>query len=326
MHEDFPVFEELYADAEQRRLAHESALVEAAGYGEWTRLRETAELAGRVGFRRLGIGHCPDMGREAAAAASFLQECGLEVLLPCLASGGEPLQQARQFACQQTQMNVVAGMCVRHEAVFVSASRVPVTVLVARDRRFRHNPAAALYTSDSYSRSELFGQTNRAQRQSVGDNSPSRLLQIAEDSSCDPSDPRCRVAEAIDFARRLGATHLGLSFCTGLRWEAQILTRVLRANEFRVTSAICKTGSVPKESLGLQDHQKVRPGRPEMICNSLAQAELLNRAGVQLAFVLGQCVGHDAATLAHLEAPALCLVAKDRVLAHNTVAALHELH
>jgi len=60
-----------------------------------------------------------------------------------------------------------------------------------------------------------------------------------------------------------------------------------------------------------------------MICNPLDQAELLNREGIQFAFVLGQCVGHDAAIFGHLKAPAICLVAKDRVLAHNPVAALH---
>jgi len=58
-----------------------------------------------------------------------------------------------------------------------------------------------------------------------------------------------------------------------------------------------------------------------MLCNPVTQAELLNREGVQCALVLGQCVGHDAAAFRHLEAPAVCLVAKDRVLAHNTVAA-----
>ena len=46
---------------------------------------------------------------------------------------------------------------------------------------------------------------------------------------------------------------------------------------------------------------------------------------MQLVFILGQCVGHDSATMAKLEAPAICIVAKDRVLGHNTVAALYAL-
>jgi uncharacterized metal-binding protein len=62
-----------------------------------------------------------------------------------------------------------------------------------------------------------------------------------------------------------------------------------------------------------------------MICNPLAQAELLNRAKVHLVLFLGQCVGHDSVTMAHIEAPALPLVTKDRVSAHNTVAALYAL-
>lgn len=48
------------------------------------------------------------------------------------------------------------------------------------------------------------------------------------------------------------------------------------------------------------------------------------RAGVELVILLGQCAGHDSATMASLRTPAVCLVAKDRVLAHNTVAALYQ--
>jgi uncharacterized metal-binding protein len=89
-----------------------------------------------------------------------------------------------------------------------------------------------------------------------------------------------------------------------------------------VSSVCCKTGAVAKEKAGIQDFQKVRPGRPEVTCNPAAQADLLNRDGIQFAMVLGQCVGHDATTLGALNCPAFCLVAKDRVLAHNTAAAL----
>jgi uncharacterized metal-binding protein len=62
-----------------------------------------------------------------------------------------------------------------------------------------------------------------------------------------------------------------------------------------------------------------------MICNPLAQAELLNRERIELALVLGQCVGHDSATIGRLDVPAVSVVVKDRVLAHNTVAALYRL-
>jgi uncharacterized metal-binding protein len=127
----------------------------------------------------------------------------------------------------------------------------------------------------------------------------------------------------MSFARRAGVTHLGVVFCVGFRREAQDLEAILGTNGFRVSSSCCKTGSVPKEELGIRDEEKVRPGQPEMTCNPVAQAALLEAAGVELVVLLGQCVGHDSATMARLRTPAICVVAKDRVLAHNTVAALY---
>jgi uncharacterized metal-binding protein len=67
----------------------------------------------------------------------------------------------------------------------------------------------------------------------------------------------------------------------------------------------------------------VRPGGAEMICNPIAQAELLNREKVHLVLLLGQCVGHDSATMAHTEAPTVCVATKDRTLGQNTAAALY---
>jgi uncharacterized metal-binding protein len=135
----------------------------------------------------------------------------------------------------------------------------------------------------------------------------------------------CRVEEVIELAYRLRVTKLGLVFCYGFRAEARILKRVLEANGFTICSTCCKTGSVPKERLGIEDSQKVHPGGVEMICNPIGQAELLNRESVHLALLLGQCVGHDSATMAHVNAPVLCVISKDRSLGHNTVAALYGL-
>lgn len=63
-----------------------------------------------------------------------------------------------------------------------------------------------------------------------------------------------------------------------------------------------------------------------MICNPLAQAVLLNDSAAELILLLGQCVGHDSATVAQLRKPAVLLAAKDRVTAHNTIATLYEPH
>jgi uncharacterized metal-binding protein len=46
----------------------------------------------------------------------------------------------------------VVGLCVGHDSLFFKYAQAPTTVLVAKDRVFGHNPAAALYLSRSYYR------------------------------------------------------------------------------------------------------------------------------------------------------------------------------
>jgi uncharacterized metal-binding protein len=82
-------------------------------------------------------------------------------------------------------------------------------------------------------------------------------------------------------------------------------------------------GGVPKEFLGLKDSEKVRVGTYETMCNPITQAEILNEAGTDFNVLVGLCVGHDALFLKNAKALTTVLVAKDRVLGHNPVAALY---
>jgi uncharacterized metal-binding protein len=325
----FPDFEELYADEPRRRLAYQAARVEAEGYGRWTRLREVSELARRMGYTRLGIAHCPDTRREGTLAASYFDSGGLQAVLPPSGERCDPVGQALLFDAERTELNVVAGMCVGHDALFVRHSAAPVTSLIVRDPRLRHNPIAALYTRNSYLKSALYQEhghfAERPRRAPWSDARIDRLAGEVRAAGRKRADPPCRLEETMDFARRAGATHLGLIFCSGFREEARQLSGVLSTNGFRLSSVCCKSGSVPKERIGIRDGQKVRPGRPEMICNPLAQAELVEREGVDLVLLMGQCVGHDSATASHLRTPVVFVAAKDRVLAHNSAGALYAL-
>jgi len=132
-----------------------------------------------------------------------------------------------------------------------------------------------------------------------------------------------RVEDTMEFARVMGYRRLGIACCVGLKREGAILRNILRKNGFEVFSAICKTGGVPKEELGIKDEEKVRPGGFEAMCNPLAQAMLLDSAGCQLNILVGLCVGHDALFAKASKAPVTTLVAKDRVLGHNPVAAIY---
>jgi uncharacterized metal-binding protein len=132
-----------------------------------------------------------------------------------------------------------------------------------------------------------------------------------------------RVEETMEFAKRLGVQKIGVAFCIGLKREAATLTKIYKENGFEVASVCCKCGSFPKEEMGLKDEEKIRPGEYESICNPIGQAEVLNAEETGLNVIVGLCVGHDSLFIKHSEALVTCLVAKDRVLAHNPVGALY---
>jgi uncharacterized metal-binding protein len=103
----------------------------------------------------------------------------------------------------------------------------------------------------------------------------------------------------MEFAQRMDYKRIGLAFCIGLREEARMFARILESNGFEVLSAACKTGSVPKEEIGVRPEEKLRKDNFEAMCNPIAQASLLDSAGSQLSVILGLCVGHDTLFIKH---------------------------
>lgn len=155
------------------------------------------------------------------------------------------------------------------------------------------------------------------------------IRQLALESARVESAGYCkctRIEEIMDFARRLGAQKLGIAHCSGLTHEAKLARDIFLAGGFQVLTAMCKLGSIPKESIGLLDEEKVRPGTYEPLCSPIGQAAVLDAAGSQLNVVLGLCVGHDSLFFMYSKAPATVLVVKDRVLGHNPVACLYNSH
>jgi uncharacterized metal-binding protein len=152
------------------------------------------------------------------------------------------------------------------------------------------------------------------------------LRRMAAESSRTEAAGYCeatRVEETMDFARRMGWRRLGIAHCMGLMREAEAARDIFIAGGFEVFTVCCKAGSIDKESMGIKDEEKVHPGRFEAMCNPVGQATLLAEAGTELNILIGLCVGHDSIFFMHSKAPVTVLVAKDRVLGHNPVAALY---
>lgn len=134
---------------------------------------------------------------------------------------------------------------------------------------------------------------------------------------------KTRLEEIMDFANKCGYKNIGVAFCIGLSNEAKTLCSILKYNGFEVNSVVCKNGSIPKEFLKIEDNKKVRPGTYEPMCNPIGQAMFLNKINTDLNVMLGLCVGHDSLFIKYSQAPVTVLAVKDRVLAHNPIAALY---
>ncbi|MCL0065708.1 DUF1847 domain-containing protein [Dehalococcoidia bacterium] len=133
-----------------------------------------------------------------------------------------------------------------------------------------------------------------------------------------------RVEELIQFAHKCGYKRLGLAFCARLANEARILTDVLENKGFEVVSVRCKVGATPKERIGIKEEEKIRgPGWRETMCNPIVQAEVLNHEKVDMAIMLGLCMGHDTLFIQYCRVPLTVLAVKDRVFGHNPLAALY---
>jgi uncharacterized metal-binding protein len=133
-----------------------------------------------------------------------------------------------------------------------------------------------------------------------------------------------RIVELVQFSHKMHYRKLGLAFCTGLAQEAALVTDILEKSGFEVCSVRCKVGGVPKEIIGITQNQKIGgPLSCETMCNPIAQAELLNAEKVDLAVMLGLCLGHDTLFFQYCRVPVTVLAVKDRVTGHNPLAAVY---
>ena len=133
-------------DAEVRRIAGVAKTVETDGYRKWPRVRELIEFSKRLGIRKLGVAFCTGLREETAQLVKILESHGFSLsTVACTVNGGcNPVGQAMSLNAQETELNVIMGLCMGHDVLFSKFSEAPVTTLVVKDRAMCHNPVAPL--------------------------------------------------------------------------------------------------------------------------------------------------------------------------------------
>jgi len=130
----------------------------------WTRVDEIMEYAKIRGMTRLGIATCYGLMYESRSLSDILESNGFDVVsISCLC--GEmnpqdigmpgdmicnPIMQAEVLNREKTELNIMVGLCLGHDILFLRHCKAETTPLVVKDRALGHNPVAALYLNRGF--------------------------------------------------------------------------------------------------------------------------------------------------------------------------------
>ncbi len=165
----------------------QASVQEGEGYGDKAlgydrvkpvkpRILEVIEFALKMKYRRLGFAFCAGLIKEAKVVESLFSSHGLEMVsaickvgrspketldikeeqkikIGCFEPMCNPIAQAMILNEARTEFNVMLGLCVGHDSMFLKYADAPCTVLAVKDRLLGHNPLAAIYNIDGYYRS-----------------------------------------------------------------------------------------------------------------------------------------------------------------------------
>lgn len=149
---------EQYAEETDAQIAYESARTRIDATRPMTRLEEAIDFARRSGYRNLGVAFCKMVKKDAEAVTKRLREEGFNVHSVMCRTGaisdellereGEnfigkkgyetmcnPIGQAAVLKDAGTEFNIVMGLCVGHDTLFIRHSDTPMTILGVKDRK-----------------------------------------------------------------------------------------------------------------------------------------------------------------------------------------------
>ena len=170
-----------YDNPETREFARKASIQEAECYmhlaegltPRYPRVEETAQFAKKMGYKKLGVAFCIGLKDEAKTLVKILENRGFEVVSVCCKTGAipkerigitnsqkinttgafeamcNPISQAEILNSRKTEFNILVGLCVGHDSLFLKYAKAPSTVLVTKDRVFGHNSVMGLYLASS---------------------------------------------------------------------------------------------------------------------------------------------------------------------------------
>lgn len=150
-----------------------------------SRMDSTIEFMKTRGFKKIGVAYCSGLTREGRIAEAAFRKAGFETVSVGCKVGGfdffeiagrpddrifgiephapgslaedgkprrascDPIGQALLLNREKVEFNVVIGLCVGHDTLFLKYADAPCTILVAKDRLHNHAPCCDLYEREA---------------------------------------------------------------------------------------------------------------------------------------------------------------------------------
>ncbi|MCF7940138.1 MAG: DUF1847 domain-containing protein [Spirochaetia bacterium] len=128
-----------------------------------------------------------------------------------------------------------------------------------------------------------------------------------------------RMQELIEFIHSMHYQNVGLAYCYGMEQLAGDVRELLRQASIRAVGVSCTVGGVSQSAI---NDESTLEG---VSCNPINQAAQLDAQGVDLAVVIGLCLGHDVIFNRTFSGDVTTLVVKDRVYDHAPVRGIEAL-
>jgi uncharacterized metal-binding protein len=128
-----------------------------------------------------------------------------------------------------------------------------------------------------------------------------------------------RIQELLEFSRSMGYKKIGLAYCYGMETLAKDVLGLFRAAGVSAVGISCTVGAFSQQEVNQKSDL------PGVSCNPLNQAAQMKAEGIDLAVVIGLCLGHDILFQREFAGDVTTLVVKDRVYNHNPLAGIQKL-
>lgn len=128
-----------------------------------------------------------------------------------------------------------------------------------------------------------------------------------------------RIEELIEFSKSMGYRKVGLAYCYGMEALAEDVRSLFRGAGVNAIGISCTVGAFSQQEVNEKSNL------PGVSCNPINQAAQMNAQKVDLAVVIGLCLGHDILFNRHIDADVTTLIVKDRVHNHYPLEGITQM-